>query len=816
MDDLEYGKGQLPLQKISFKQKDTADFKYKSVDAVIASTRAEDSIRRKSPTHKKRNYDLFNNIIDLNHFEYVTNPYNLSKNNDGNYQLPATLQPYDVLYPIFSALFGEESSRKFNPICRIINEDALSSKDEQQKQIVLERLSEYLKQVQQNPNQKEDPVQITKALTKTIKDMREIKSSHLLSYLKQSLKLADTWSKGFKDWLLAGEEFYDIDSIGGSVSQRRVNPLQIWFSIGENSDEIDEAAKILEIEYLLPNEIVDRYYEVLTPDQIDELESGNGEGYSGYTNSNPLTIREVDSIHAIQSQENYIGRVPVYKVRWKSFKKHCILHYIDPETGQEQEIVVDESFKYDKKDPDIWVEEFWISEYWEGVRIKENIYLDDLIRPRVHQYRSLDNISRCKSGYVGNICSAQNSQSTSLMDRIVPWLYLYFIVWYDTELALATNIGKIALLDVSLIPDGWELEKWMYYARSMKIGVVNSLNESNRKNGLSGQNLSTQNKELNLEMGNYIQFNIDLLNVLESKIKSTAGVPDERLGQAANSQSVGNAQNNLIRSSIITEDLFRIHDGIKLRCCELMIEVAKDLLKGKSKTLQYVTDDTDTILFSIDGEELMNIDLGLYMVDAVKEMGAYEAFKDHIKFALQNDQMAFYQLADIYTSESVSEIKTKLKQYYQEKTQAQQAQHQAEIDIQQKALDQDQMNFDRELEMKQYVSDTTNETKIQVASINTYIGQESLDLDSNGIADPIEIANQALKIREIDSKSMLDKIKLSHERLKEARNTELKEKELKTKEKIETEKLKVARENMKNDEKIARINASNRAKKTSK
>jgi hypothetical protein len=814
MDKLEYNKGLLPLQKVSRASKENAEFKYGSVDAVIASTRAKDSIRRRSPTHKKRNYDLFNNKIDVSHFEYVTNPYNMNKDNSSKFQLPASLQPYDVIYPIFSVLFGEESGRNFNPIVRVVNEDALSTKDEMQKKSVLENLAAYIQDLQQNPQQQQgDPVQITKNITRSIKDMREIKASHLLSHYKKNLRLADIWAKGFKDWIIAGEEFYDVDSVGSGAVMRRVNPLQVWFQIGESSDEIDEADQILEIEWLTVHEIVDRYYEFLTSTQLDELESYYQTGLPGSQMSNPLTIREVDSIYTIQNQENFLDRVAVYKVRWKSYKKHCIFHYIDPQTGEEQQEVVDETFKWNKRNPDQWMEEFWVNEYWEGIRIGEDMYIDELIRPRKHQFRSLDNVSRCKSGYVGNICSAQNSQSTSLMDRIVPWLYLYFILWYDTELALSTNIGKIALLDVSLIPDGWEPEKWMYYARAMRIGFINSLNESNRKAGLSGQNQSTQNKELNLEMGNYIQFNIQLLEQLERKIQNTAGVPPERIGATANNQSVTNAQRNIARSSVVTEDLYRIHDGIKLRCSELLVEIGKDLLKGKSKTLQYVTDDADTVMFNIGVDELSNADYGMYMVDAVKEMGAYEAFKEHVKFALQNDQMAFYQIADIYSSESVSEMRTRLKEFYENSQKSAQQQHQDEIAVQQQELAQQQDNFDRDLELRQYIADTTNETKIQVAEINSYIGQDNMDLDGNGLIDPIEIADQALRIREMDSKAMIEQIKISHDRLKESRTAALKEKELKIKERTESEKLKVERENMKNDLQIARINAKNRASK---
>ena len=200
------------------------------------------------------------------------------------------------------------------------------------------------------------------------------------------------------------------------------------------------------------------------------------------------------------------------------------------------------------------------------------MYLYDLIRPRKQQFRSIDNLSECKSGYVGNVCSATNSVSTSLMDRLVPWVYLYMIIWYRTELAMAANIGKIALIDLSLVPDGWEVEKWLYYATAMKIGFVNSFNESNRKFNGTGQNMSTQNKELNLETGNYIQQHIGMLEYISQQIEATSGITRQRLGAISTSELVGNTERAVTQSSHITEPYF-------LRMISLKSEFVRPLLK---------------------------------------------------------------------------------------------------------------------------------------------------------------------------------------------------------------------------------------------
>jgi hypothetical protein len=790
----------LPRQKVLRSVKETLEWKHKCVDAIIASTKGKDSQRRRSVTERKRNYDLLNNKIDITHFEHVTNPFNLGKNQPNKFQLPATLQPYDVLFPIFNVLFGEEHKRFFNPIVRVVNETAITEKEEQVKQTIVQALMQYLMQgVEQDPNNPQPPPEeVIKAAQMSAKDMRELTAEKFLTYYKKKFRLKDVFATGWKDWLIAGEEFYRVEEVAGEVSVKRVNPLQIFFKIGENNDSIEDCDQILEENYLTVNQIIDEFYEVLTPEQIDELENYYPSGIPGNQVINPLTIKEVETIYHFQNQESFIDRIPVYRVRWKSFRKIGTFYYIDPQTGEEQSFTVDESWEWDKKDPQQRVEWYWVSEYWEGVRIGMDMYIEPMIRRRPQQFRTMDNLSKCKSGYFGRMCSATNTQSTSLMDRLVPWVYLYFIIWYDTELALATNVGKIALLDVSMIPDGWEIDKWMYYARAMRVGFVNSMNEGNKRMGIN-QNMSTQNKELNLEMGNYIQFNIQLLQEIERKIQNTAGVPPQRLGAISNQELVGNVERSIVQSSLVTEDLFRMHNLTKLDVCEAILEVAKDVYKDDSKALQFVTDDLQTVLFQLDGMEFNNADYGVFVTDDNKDMEVFEAMKAHMKFALQNDQMAFHQIADIYTTESVSEIRATLKQYYDAKQQQAQQAQQQQVQVQQEQIAAQQQMHQEDMQLKQYIADTTNATKIQVAQIATYNRQMDLDVNENLIPDPVELADQALRQREASSKEFIEKMKLQAEKVTKARELSLKEKEIASKEKIEKLKsetaLKVAKTN---------------------
>ena len=193
------------------------------------------------------------------------------------------------------------------------------------------------------------------------------------------------------------------------------------------------------------------------------------------------------------------------------------------------------------------------------------MYIHPLIRPRKQQFRTMDNLSECKSGYVGTVYSCTNTQSVSLMDRLVPWVYLYLIVWYRTELILSKSIGNIALIDTSLIPDGYDPEKWMYYATAMGFGFVNSYNESNRAMGINGMNQSTQNKTLTLGHSQAIVQNLQLLAHIDEKIQATAGITAQRLGSITQNELVGNTERSVTQSSHITEPYFALHEHFKTR-----------------------------------------------------------------------------------------------------------------------------------------------------------------------------------------------------------------------------------------------------------
>jgi len=783
-----------PVQKVPYEKKDKS-WRERCVDGVINIAYNYGRSRRSPARQKRRNYNLFNNKIDRADFDYVLNPFNLSKEKLREFNFPASLQPYDIVSPYFHLLLGEESKRLFNPVVRAINEDAVSEKQEMKKAEILQSLQQMLmgdidpSQIDPN-NPPPTPEEIIKYQSYTPKMMRESVADKLLQFTLRKENVNKIFNDCFKDALVAGEEMVRVERVGKGVKVTRVNPLEIFYVLNNNSDELDESEKIYERNFLTVSEIVDNFYEYLTEDQITELEQIQAGAIPTTVYGAPiLNIGEVDSIYTFEDDYGQRG-IPVHRVRWKSKRKIGIFYSND---GQTEELV-DETFKVNKEDPTSWVEWFWISEYWEGVRIGTDMYLHDTIKPRAQQFRTMDNISECKSGYVGNIYSATNSQSVSLMDRLVPWVYLYMIVWYRTELALAKNQGKIALIDTSLIPSGWDPEKWMYYAQAMGFGFVNSYNEENRSLGMAGgANLSVQNKALDLETSAYIVQHINLLQHIDERIQNTAGISRQRLGAISSSELVGNTERAVTQSSHITEPYFFLHEDFKRRVCEAIIEVSKECLEGKNTNLQLVTDDLSEVLVHIDGDDFVGADYGVFVSNSSKDQLALQEMKGLLQAALQADKIMLSDAINVLNTTSISDMKGKLLKSEQDMLQRQQQQSQQQQQMQEQQIaaqqqaNQEKLSFEREkLDREDYNREQDRQTNIHVAEIKSLSFSQDQDRNKNGISDVTEAAEKALAQRAVQEKKLqLEEKKLNQASVQEENKTKLKKEELAMKERIE-------------------------------
>lgn len=717
-----------PYQKRSISRKGES-FMRQCVDAAIDMTvlSYDDSIHsyRAARENKIINYDLVNGIVHKEAMYKITNPFGVPG-------LEREIQDYPLVRPRLNLLIGEEANRRFDFQCRVVNEDAISEKEKQIKQQYIERLTQVVFDEEYDEEEAKKKLgEIDKWRKYESQDLRERMSSQILEYLWHKLKLKQVFNTGFEDALIAGEEIYRVDIVSGEPVVRRVNPLNLYVVRTNDSNIIDDADVIVEDGYHNIGHIIDNYYEYLTDKDIDDIEKGSinlkspSRGATlNYTDADPYPITgeviEVDTkdprVNRIkESPYDEYGRIRVSRVTWRSMRKVGQITSYD-KVGRIEKRYVDEFYKPNKMLGEE-VKWMWINEWWEGTRVGKDIYLK--MGPRKIQYRRFTNRSVGSSGYVGSLYNINSTVTKSLMDIMRPYQYLYDEFMDRIKSAFEKFKGPMIELDFAKMPDEWSPEKWMHYAENMGYLIVDSFKEG-RKGASTGKlagGFNTTGKVLNPDLGNYIQHHVLMLQYIEKQIGIISGIPDQRLGEIENRETVGGVERAVNQSSHITEPIFSLHDEVKLRVLETLLETAKYAWKNDKKKMQYVLDDMSYAILDVDGEVFNEAEYGVFVTDGRESAELMQTMKQLAHAGIQNDKITFGGLLDIYTSPSISVMRRKIEE--QENAAMERASEQAKA--QQKAAEQAlqaKTAFeDKKLEQEERKNVRDNQTKIAIAML---------------------------------------------------------------------------------------------------
>ena len=695
------------------------------------------------------NYNLRADLLDERDMEQAVNPWGIK-----GATFPAKMQNYPIANPKIDLLIGEEYKRRFDWRVTVTNPDAISEKESNQKQIINETLALAIQAEDYDPQKMEQELgELAKWGKYETQDLRERRATQYLQYLWKEQELAIKFNRGFEDALVAGQEVYAVEIVGGEPIVRKVDPLALTIIRTGESYQVEDSDLIIEDTYQPIRWVIDNYYDHLKPEEIDAIERGyigNGTNdndmikyYPWRPVQNPIgTVGDLsgeqgkDWDYTLFDTEDYntrnvsayndSGEVRVVKVVWVSMRKVGEVSWYD-EDNELQKKLVDENYT-PKEELGEEVDWFWVNEWWEGTRIAEDIYVK--WGPRPIQFRRMGNKSAGGSGYVGTIYNTNVSQSRSLMDRMKPYQYLYNVFMYRTELAFAKSKGKISVMDTSRIPDDWSMDKWMYYAEILGWAVEDPFKESTKgvSVGKLAGNMNQNSKVMDLEMGSYIQQHVMMLEFIKRELGEIAGVTQQRQGQIDNRETVGGVERAVTQSSHITEKWFMMHDNTKLRVLETLLETAKYAWRNKNhEKLQYISDEMASIITEIDGQQFNEADYGIMISNATNDAELIQAMKTLAQAGIQNDKINFSGLMDIYLSESMSSIRRKIETYEEDAAQRQQQQFEQAEQTKQAAIQAETQDkqADRDIDVQKTIMN--NETKLAVAGLGQDDGQEAMD-----------------------------------------------------------------------------------------
>ena len=752
---------------------------------------------RNSTIHKKVNYDLFNGILHMEDLEAIINPEYIKENDK-----PAPIQHYPILNSKLQVLRGEEAKRLFDFKVVVTNPNSISEIEDNKRNAVLQQLQQLV--ADSSSSEEEFNQKLEKMgdyFTYEWQDMREVRANNLVNHYIKEYNLPLMFNNGFMDAAIVGEEIYQIDIRGGEPVVERLNPLKVRVFKSGYSNRIEDADVIIIEDYWSPGKVIDTYYDVLTKKDIDYIESapdntqsgdevdslGRRDERNGFVNMNMITDA-IDFGEADDGKPFYFdplglfseaagdlmpfdtnGNIRVLRMYWKSRRKIKKVKSYDPQTGEEVFGFYPETYVL-KEELGEEEEIYYINEAWEGTKIGDEIYVN--MRPRVVQYNRLSNPSRCHFGIIGSIYNINDSKPYSLVDMMKPYNYLYDAIHDRLNKLMAKNWGKIVTLDLAKVPKDWEIDKWMYFAKKNNLAVIDTAKEG--EGILAGKPVGSLNNAMSgvidAELGNSIQMYINMLEFIKMSMSEIVGVSKQREGQISNRETVGGVERATLQSSHITEWIFTIHDDVKKRVLECLLETAKIALRGNSLKFPYLLSDGSQRIAYIDGDEFAEADYGL-IVDygnGVQDLG--QKLEGLAQAALQNQLISFSTAMKLYNSSSLIEKQRMVERDERQRMEQQAQQFQAEQQTKQQELQAKAALEQAKLEQEDRLNMRDNETKLLIENIKATA--------SDGVEEP-EYSQEAKdkleeSIRQFNDKIKLEREKLDWEKEKNKENNEVK------------------------------------------
>ena len=734
----------MPRQRLAYKKKgkewrkETVD----SIDTRYSSSHGSDGIRN-SHREKRINQNLFEGTVDPADMALYTNPYGIK-----GLETNPNIAHHNIIVPKLNVLIGEEGKRQFDYSVVVTSPNAISKKIEDKKNAVANKLlgaiqNEFAPQMQklaeakkqgQDVSQQEQELQakmqeemkrIQKYAKYSWKDMREFSANQLLKHYSMEQRFDRMFNDGFKDALILGEEIYQVGILSNEPRVEKLNPHHVYTVKSGKSSKIEDADIIILEDWWSPGRILDEFYQDLKPKEIDQItEEGSGStesldmddafvsrlrpDYAGSSNSmnNVEEIIDLAGVDHEMGSNIYDGEgnVRVLRVYWRSQRKILSVKYYD-EDGGAQTKIMGEQYELDEARGEE-ADALWINEWWEGTKIAKDIYVN--MRPRPIQYNKLENPSMGSPGIIGELYNTNQGKVVSMVTRAKSYQYLYDAVWDRLLKAIAKNMGKILEVDVAKIPANWDVGQWFHYATTMGVGFVDSFKEGNKgaATGKLAGGMNTTGKVLDVETGNYIQAQIQLLEYIKQELSDLVGISKQREGQVSNRETVGGVERSVMQSSHITEWWFAKHEDTKIRVLQTFMDTAKIALKGSTKKLQYLLDDMSIETFILDGEDFAESDYGVLVTSNNYTRELKQKLDGLAQAGLQNQLLKFSDLLYLYSSNSIADITRKIETTEAEKEQQDQQGNEQQAKEREQAMklaqqekEREEARLDQELEL---------------------------------------------------------------------------------------------------------------------
>lgn len=801
-----------------------------------------------------KNYDLMKGI--LRREDFLIDEPEVKSFTDmliEDVELPAYVKHYSIITTPVNELVGEISKRPDTFRVKAFDDDSqaqeLQFKTDTLKAYVINQVKQQVMTKAAMSGQEVSMEDIEKITMEQVKDQLDSYTSvaekwgnHILTSQKADFNLKEKSEDAFRDLLISAREFYHIyeDNSKLGFNIEVANPKNTWFLttpdrkyISDPTGRAQGAYAAGTVEVMELSQIIESFPDI-TKDEIDHLRSslqdyglinvresnlGNPDAIPGqdsvmYDTYDPLVLQTRMIIESEMKENNdglkdFLGltsnvssfgyKYVVVRSYWISKKKIGKLIYTD-ELGNEQSVLVDESYKSGDMPSEISLEWGWINQWYQGTKIGPDIY-------HVKPFKLLN---YCP--IIGTIYEVKNTEARSLVDLMKPFQVIYNVCMNQLYKLLEKEVGKVQLMSLRHIPipkDGDAqdaLDVWEMEARNRGVVFIDDSPEN-----LKGPSSFNQFTSLDLTRTQEIQARYTLAQQMKIECWELIGMSKQRMGSIAASETATGTQTALSQSYSQTEPLFVAHEYVMGQLYQAIIDSALYIESSKPQsTLSYITNEGESAFVQVNGSDLKLRDLKVFLTNRPEDSQMFNELRQLSQALIQNGG-TLYDVIELYSTKSMREMKKTFKdlrdrqmEQQQQQLQLQQQQQEQQGKIAQAQIQEAARMAQEKQANENYQNELDRINKKEIAMINAMSkeGGATADLDMSGTPDALEIeklASQQTKAQKDYDSKMADinsKNSIAQQKLQ-----------------LEREKIKLARDNQANDLAVAKENAKGRNNK---
>lgn len=480
------------------------------------------------------------------------------------------------------------------------------------------------------------------------------------------------------------------------------------------------------------------------------------------------------TLELLLDNEDYdFNKLPYFRITkayWVSYRKVGLYVAIDKQ-GNKINKIVDEDFVITNKpvyNKQLLNEEsertlifgehiewVWIKEIYGGIKISPNnnisvgnnssnsIYLginkrDIDVLP--FQFKGDNSLFGAKLPVEGIIDNYAYGHSMSIIDLIKPYQIGYNIVNNQIADILLDELGTVIVLDQNTLPkhslgEDWGATPYENAYIAMKNFSMLPL-DTTLRNTESSVNFQHYQK-LDLSQTERLLSRIQLANFFKMQALEVIGISPQRLGTPiGQKQTATEVENSVVSSYAQTEKYFITHcDYIMPRVHEMRTQLSQYYMSNKpSFRMQIMLKDKERIFFGIDGNELFNRDLNIFITTKAN----YRAMIDEIKRAILNNPTAgttIYDLVDIIKSKTPSELNDVIDKIRKNAERMAMQQYENEQKLKQMDLQTMLQEKERERQFIAQQKELDRQNKIMINKIKGASGLTKNDINDNQISD---------------------------------------------------------------------------------